>query len=183
MFYTMKLHQIIENKESLAASDEYPLLNNTYIEELAVSYTQNINNVSIEEISKKIGEYPKFKNITFSDIADLRVLVHFEISNNNIDNWLERILRYCEINYAKLKDNEKKYGRKREETVKLFNQIFALFIEYHMYKNDLLFINTALKINDLKWIVPKSKSFFSTKALRLIKLTQIHKILETLEHE
>ncbi len=179
----MKLQNILENKKSFAISDEYPFLNNKYIQGLEVEDAQIINNISAELILNDLGEYPKFKNLTFKDIIDLRILVHFEVANSIVYDWLEKILRYCEINYVNLKNNEKKYARTREDSIKLFNQIIALFVEYYLLENDLLFLNTALKITDIKWIVPTSSSSLSTKALRVIKVNQIHEIIRTLENE
>ncbi len=179
----MNVQEIINNLPSLLNSDEFPLLNNTFIEGLENVKTSFSNEFSTISILNSLGDYDKFRNIISMDIVNLRILLHFEISNNNFHYWMEKLLRYCEINYVKLRSNERKYGRSRNESIEIYNQIIALFVEYHLNSKDLLFLNTALKLADLHWIKPILQTPNSIKVLRKIKMIQLQKILRALAHD
>ena len=171
-----KLKNIIQNNlEELSISDEYPLLNVKYIKELTVVKYQNTT-------STIPVDYPKFKQLNHHIIAQLRMELHENLSNDQVEIWCNKILRYIEIRYAILKDNEQKYGRSNEASTLLFQQIFALFIEYYIHALDLLYLNTALKINDLDWIKSNS-NLMATNVLYQLKKEQLDTILEQLAHE
>lgn len=175
---------IIRNEDTLWASNQYPFLDFTYLEEVEVILNKKeeyeISNINILEL----GSYPKFKNITPVDISNLRLFLHSKGLNEVVKSWCKSILHYIEIGYSKLKRNENKYGRSKEDSIKIFNQIMALFVEYYLQTNDLIYLNTALKIADLKWITPTSgNAIISTKVLYYLKIAQMNVILKKLENE
>jgi len=171
-----------KNKNTLLTSNQLPLLNNTYMDELGADLVQQPNGETTESVLSKLGDYPKFKNITSNDIIHLRLLLHLKSSEEKMETWCMKILRYIEIQYSKLKRKEISYGRSKEEQVQIFNQVMALFVEYHLQKNDLLYLNTALKIADLNWIVPTSQTAMPLKALHYLKISQLEAILQRIEN-
>lgn len=169
---------IQSHQKELVISDEYPLLNVMLLEDLspilALEKTQNDH----------ISDYPKFKYINYQMIAGLRLELHKNPSSDLVKIWCHKILRYIEIRYTILKSNEKKYNRSTKDSTLLFNQIFALFIEYYIHTHDLLYLNTALKINDLDWVFPiQQQKQMTTYLLYQLKKEQLDIILHQLEHE
>jgi len=170
----------LENKELLLTSNQFPLLNNTYLNELGIAPSRQAETETTEDILSALGDYPKFKNIAANDLTNLRLLLHLQSGEEKVDMWCMKILRYIEIQYPKLKRNEIKAGRSTEERIQVFNQVMALFIEYYLQKNDLLYLNTALKIADLEWIRPTSQTPVSLKALHDLKMSQLDAILKNI---
>ncbi len=169
-----------EELESLINSNQFPLLNNRHIDELDSPSTQKALFEKIENTSLELSDYPKFKNITSEDIIKLRLFLHLGQENSKLDNWHLKLLRYIEINLPKLKKNEKKHGRSNKSSILIFQQIKALFVEYYLTHNDLIYLNTAIKITDLKWATPLSETPYPIKELNSIKNRQIEYILKDL---
>lgn len=174
---------ISENKQALLNAPEYPLLNNSLLDKSDLPDLQALNGISVESIISELGEYPKFKNVQSGDLINLRLLLHLNAAHKRIENWCEKIIRYVEIRYKDLRNNEKRYGRSKQARISLFNQVLALFVEYYLQRNDIIFLNTALKLVDLKWMEPIASTSISTKVLRQIKLAQIDSVLLSIEHE
>jgi hypothetical protein len=155
-------------------SNAYPFLNTIFLERIENYETPNF------DIIEDIGFYHKFSTITSEQILNLRFLLIQDKNNEKLLHWCEKLLRYVEIRYAVLKKNEKKAKRPLSEQVKIFNQLLALFVEFYIHTNDLIYFNTALKINDLKWITPFFYTPKDVKLLNLIKKEQIKTILNSL---
>ena len=174
---------IIENLSTLQQSGEYPLLNTTHLS-IPPSAGPDISmeNGAIRSIPE-LNTYPKFKHITGNDVAKLRLVMALDPTNSALVDWKNKLLRYVEINLPKLQRNEKQYGRYRGETISIFTQALALFVESYIHEKDLLYLNTALKVFDLTWAKPQSDSSISTQVLYRLKEAQINQILKKLGDE
>ncbi len=167
---------IQKNKNALLASSEHPLLNTDLVEGLNAESPKETDGFGL-------GKYPKFKNLELNDVVQLRVLLHQNSGDGNLLAWCEHILRYVEIQYNSLKQKEKEAGRSKNATIDVYNQVMALFVEYYLKRNDMIFLNTALKIADLSWVSPSSGTTIATKVLHELKLKQMELIIERLRHE
>ncbi len=169
-----------EYLKELIDSNHFTLLNNTYLEDLDNDFINEFLTKKIQNISLEISDYPNFRNINPENIIKLRLAIHLGINDVKVNNWCLKLLRYIEINLAKLKENEKSYNRTRENSILIFQQIQALFVEYYIKKNDLIYLNSALKTADLAWIKPTPKTPVPIKELNIIKSRQIEHILKQL---
>jgi hypothetical protein len=174
---------VADNRPLLLESNDFPLLNNTYASGLGIPELQQLNNEIPKVILVELGEYTSFKNVSTKDIVNLRLLLHHNYSDEVMMKWCNNLLRYIEIRYRYLRSNEKKFERPKDEGVQIFNQILALFVEYYISKNDLIYLNTALKILDLEWIDATTSKSTTVKVLSFIKKTQIDCILRNIENE
>lgn len=169
--------------EDLIASNYLPLINNTFLDSINTNYVNNSVMEKIQNLSFELYEYPKFKNIKTENIICLRIMLQLGDDIIKVQNWCLNLLRYIEINLPNLKRNEKLYNRSTKESILIFQMIKALFVEYHIKSNDLIFLNTALKLNDLRWAKPTLNSPIPIKELCNIKNRQIEYILKELVNE
>ncbi len=167
---------IQKKKDVLLESPEHPLLNTDLVEGL------NAETLS-ETTSFEMGRSRKFNNLELNDVVQLRILLHQNSEDTNLITRCEHILRHIEIHYKSLKQKEKEAGRSKNATIDLYNQVMALFVEYFLNRNDIIFLNTALKIADLSWIRPSSGTAITTKVLHELKLKQMELIIKKLRHE
>jgi hypothetical protein len=166
--------------DELINSNHFPLVNTVYLDDLNTDFINDALKNKSQDSCKELTEYPKFRNINPETIINLRLALHLGKYKEEVDDFCLKLLRYIEINLSKLKKNEKLYGRSRSESILIFQQIKALFVEYHINKFDLLYLNSALKIADLKWIKPVSSTPNTVKELDTIKNRQIEYILNQL---
>ena len=179
----IQCENLIDNNLALLLnSNEFPLLNNRYLNDLEIVSIQALKMAQTDDILTKLQAYPKFRNIMPNDIINLRLLLHLKSTGEMLEMWCLKILRYIEIQYTQLKRKEITYGRPKEVRVTIFNQIMALFIEYFLCKNDFLYLNAALKIADLKWITPTNHTTISLKTLHYLKKYQMDAILKKMEN-
>lgn len=168
---------------SLINSKYFPLLNITYLNNIDNDFLNKSLSTIINKTTISLDNYPNFRNITADNIVQLRLMLHLGENSDKLDSWCIKLLRYIEINLSKLVKNEKSFNRTKESSILIFQQIKALFIEYYIIKNDILYLNTALKISDIKRFTPTSKTPNSVKKLNLIKERQIEHILIQLTNE
>jgi len=176
---------IIDNYGTLIVSDELPLLILLYKKgdisiELSIKPPNIINNKNIT-----IGSYFKFGFLNYQTISNLRENLLKKGPIEEIQDWCIKIMRYIEIRYSDLRKNENDYGRTKLESIKLYNQILALFIEYFIETNDLIFLNTSLKIIDLKWVHPKPRFQAINDTYILFELNRyfVNKFLKRMEND
>lgn len=168
---------------NLIDSDYFPLINNTFLDDLDTNYINKAVMEKIQSTSLRISNYSKFRNIKPEDVICLRKMLQLGVDKIQVQNWCLKLLRHIEINLPKLKRNERLYNRSKKNSVLIFQQIKALFVEYYIKNIDLIYLNTALKINDLKWASPTLSTPTPIKELYIIKNRQIEHILKVLANE
>jgi hypothetical protein len=167
-----------EDWKRLQLSEHLPLLNTKYLGELAEDDTIQKMQSFIAEKKYQLIPYPKFKNVEPEQLINLRISLHFNKDLEILEHWSNKLLRYFEINQATLK--KKEGPRKQQDSIALFQQVKALFVEYYINKGDLIYLNTALKILDQSWLAPTKNSEEGVKALNVIKNRQIEGIIKEL---
>ena len=169
--------------EELIKSDYFPLVNTVYLDDLDTDLINEALANKIRNVSLELIDYPKFGIIKPENIINLRLALHLGETKVQVDNWCLKLLRYIEVNLSKLKKNEKLYSRSRIDSIMIFQQIKALFVEYYIKNFDLIYLNSALKIADLKWVKPIINTPATIKELDVIKNRQIEYILKQLVNE
>lgn len=168
--------------ETLKKSKELPLLMYSKIS----ADTSVESDITLEDFEGfQLKPYKNFGEANLEILVFIRLKIAANEIDENIENWCEKLLRYCEIRYNSLKKRAEAQGRKREEIIKVYNQVVALFIEYYLGRGDLRFFNTALKLMDRKWLKsPKlfNKKYKATQALYECNTLLIDKVLNDIEN-
>ena len=158
--------------------DVFPLLKS--IVHLDVESTDEEVLLYVSERYLDLPEYSCFRSVKPEDIAILWLSLYLDIDKEKLNVWCVRLLRYIEINLAKLKIKEKSYARTRIESIYVFQLVRALFVEYYSKNNDLLFLNAALKISDIVYFRPVLLTPLSIKKLNVTINKKIDNILKDL---
>lgn len=161
-----------DNIEEMRKSKELPLLMYAKIN----NDMQILSDVTLEDFEQyELKPYKNFGEVSIQTLTYIRLKIAENDIDTNIENWCEKLLRYCEIQYNSLKKRAIKQGRTREEIIKVYNQLIALFIEYYIGRSDLRFFNIALKLMDKKWV--KCPRFFNEKYKATKILYQCNELL------
>lgn len=172
----------LDDIEALKKSKELPLLMYSKIN----ADTPVESDITLEDFEGfQLKPYKNFGEVNLEILAFIRLKIAANDIDENIENWCEKLLRYCEIRYSSLKKRAAAQGRTQEEITKVYNQVVALFIEYYLGRGDLRFFNTALKLMDRKWLKsPKifNKKYKATQALYQCNTLLINKVLNDIEN-
>jgi hypothetical protein len=104
-------------------------------------------------VSDPLPKDPKFKNFTPDCLPILRYRLASRDDMEIVDAWAEHLLRYCEIWRHDLKSRvSRKWPSKKEARLTML-QIAAFMIDYHEETRDPRFLNLALKLADMGWIL------------------------------
>jgi hypothetical protein len=96
---------------------------------------------------------PAFKNLSDDVLLTLRLNL---AGDDETSQWAEKMMRYCEIFYSSLKQKSiDKCGDLPKARLHLL-QLTVFLFEYYRYAKDLRFLNIALKLGDLGWLVSPS---------------------------
>lgn len=172
-------HIIQQNREQLNASPEFPFLSMELVEMdhlIAESKSPLPQNTSLPE------QYIPFKQINAQHIINMRTYLHVQGPQLHLLAHVIRMHRHIEIQYGRIYQHERQYGRSAVESMRIFNQALALFTECSLKTGDVLLLNTALKIADLKTFVPEQKQYPALYVIREIKLMQMTSMINDLRH-
>ena len=98
---------------------------------------------------------PGFNNLTEEILVWLRSNIYLNRNLNLVEDWAEKLMRFCEI---KLKILKKCALNKWCSTLSAqanILQLAALFLDYSVFAKDLRFVNIALKIVEFRWVYNK----------------------------
>ncbi len=98
---------------------------------------------------------PSFKTLTDEIIFTLRHHIYNQTKPDIVDKWAEKLMRFCEVRYRTLKTKSKdKCATKAKAQLHILH-LGCLFMDQYFSTKDLRFLNVALKIADLKWVIDK----------------------------
>jgi hypothetical protein len=96
---------------------------------------------------------PSFEALTDNITFTLRHHVYTRTKPDIVDKWAEKLMRFCEIRYRVLKERSvKKCGGKDAAQVHIL-QLACFFMDHSLATKDLRFLNIALKLADLNWLL------------------------------
>jgi len=98
---------------------------------------------------------PSFKALTDDIIFSLRHHIYNQTKLDIVDEWSEKLMRFCEVRYPTLKTISKSKCKTQANARLHILHLGCLFMDQSLYTKDLRFLNVALKIADLKWVVDK----------------------------
>ena len=174
-----------ERSKTLARDGAYPLLDATLLEDHPDPAVAQLAQAPVptSDPVPPPGRYPTFGKLSPEALAGVRLAAQRGEHRRDVGRWLMRLHRYVEVRYATLRARERSAGRDGAASAALYAQVFAFFVEEHVRGRDLLYLNTALKVADLKWAVPTSRHSPGARALYLLKVAQLEARLRTLARE
>jgi methionyl-tRNA formyltransferase len=99
------------------------------------------------------GIQPSFKALTPEILHSLRQLLFQADQPGIVQDWAEKLMRYCEIFLPGLQDRTlKKCGSSLPARL-LMLQLAAFLLDASFFYKDVRFLNTVLKLLDLRWLV------------------------------
>jgi hypothetical protein len=96
---------------------------------------------------------PSFKNLTDSILLSLRGGLYSGRDLDRVTLWGEKLLRFCEVRLPSLQERSlQKWGNKNAAQVGMLH-LCVFLLDYGVFFRDVRFLNTVLKLSDLKWII------------------------------
>ncbi|HYD21371.1 MAG TPA: hypothetical protein VEB40_07855 [Flavipsychrobacter sp.] len=95
-----------------------------------------------------LAAYEKFSAITTQTLEDLRHLYAVPVDDKLLFHWLEKMLRFAEINMNSF-ESKIPAGQDREVFTWL---LISLFLDEYYRVKDVRFLNAAMKLFDKKWL-------------------------------
>ena len=96
---------------------------------------------------------PGFKNLSQETLLALRLNLQAQPDLDLVGLWAEKLMRYCEIHLPRLaKRASEKWGDKSGARLQVL-QLASFLLDYYFHTRDLRYLNTALKLADLGWLV------------------------------
>ena len=96
---------------------------------------------------------PGFANLTDEILLWLRYHIYTGAELDTVALWVEKLMRFCEIRYATLKQRSVEKWNDPASAQMGMLHLSAFLLDYALCANDVRFLNTVLKLADLKWIV------------------------------
>jgi len=99
------------------------------------------------------GLQPSFKALTPEILLSLRQHVYQAEQPEIVKNWAEKLMRYCELFLPGLQERALKKCGSSIPARLLVLQLAAFLLDVSVFYTDARFLNTVLKLLDLRWLV------------------------------
>ena len=95
---------------------------------------------------------PAFKNLTEEILLGLRHRIYTRTELDVVAVWAETLLRFCEVRFTSLR--KRAMDKWKANTTARLNMLHlsAFLMDYCILTKDIRFLNTVLKLSDLKWV-------------------------------
>jgi hypothetical protein len=98
---------------------------------------------------------PGFKALTHETLLTLRENAYSHKHPQLTGVWAEKLMRFCEVRLASLRARGIEKCKSLAEAKLLYLHLAAFLLDYWMLTGDPRYLNTALKLADLRWIVDR----------------------------
>lgn len=146
---------ILQKDAKILADKRAPLINiNDYLLYFKMPPISSLKSY-ISIVSHINSLQPSFQNLREDILLTLRHNIYAKKDFDIVTLWAEKLMRFCEIRYSILRKRSiEKWGN---TTVARLNMLHlsAFLLDFCVYTKDLRFLNTVLKLIDLRWIVNK----------------------------
>jgi methionyl-tRNA formyltransferase len=115
--------------------------------------TEQKNSLDGIQVISLDGILPSFKALTPEILHSLREHVYRADQPETVQNWAEKLMRYCEIFLPSLQERARKKCGNSMQSRYLVLQLAAFLLDVSVFTHDARFLNTVLKLLDLRWLV------------------------------
>lgn len=147
---------IIQSKDMADLSD--PLLPLEHIENCLKHFNLDaipLRAVRQESKSDILSREPSFAEVTEEVLLWLRLHLYAEKEMAMVAVWADKLMRFCEVRYKTLRKRSLDKCKNSWEAHLLMLHLTAFLLDYALYTRDIRFLNTALKLEDQRWIFNK----------------------------
>ena len=148
---------ITKHGENLWADDRFPLANLDApirffrLKPLRTPRISDAKQLATVDVS------PAFKNLRDDILVSLRYHLFCDSEMELVALWAEKLLRFVEVRLPEIKQRSlSKWGDLGTARLQLLH-IVVFFLDYCARTGDLRFLNAALKLKDLKWLLRCSR--------------------------
>jgi len=100
---------------------------------------------------------PSYKNLSAGILFALRQNLYEHTEIDSVALWAEKLMRFCEVRMSSLRKRAfTKWGNKAVAKNRML-ELTAFLLDTYFYSDDLRYLNTVLKLSDLKWILNTQK--------------------------
>jgi hypothetical protein len=143
--------QMIDMK--LITSENQPLWN---LEPCLQSF--GLDPLSLPALSREVAPEVFSKDASFKESSDaillsLRQCLYDAKEMPSVSNWADKLMRFCEIRLPSLRQRAVEKCGSRNAANLLMLQVSAFMLDYALYSKDARYLNTVLKLADLRWVV------------------------------
>jgi hypothetical protein len=116
-----------------------------------------------------------FDTVSHLILLNLRADLYSGTHHDRVEAWAEKLMRFCEIRLRSLRERSLNKCGGLPTARKLLLHIQVFFLDWSQTNSDLRFLNTALKMSDLSWLLHnKTGSIFASKNGDPIVLSALH---------
>jgi hypothetical protein len=100
---------------------------------------------------------PSFRDLTGDILNTLLWNLHNQTDISTVALWAEKLLRFCEIRLPTLKKRAFNKWVSRQKVNELMLRLTSFLLDFYFFSLDLRYLNTVLKLSDLKWITDHAR--------------------------
>ena len=147
-------------------------MNKYYIYDYSI--LKNIEIIDALDTIVVVKHYPlqrfsSFKVLKLEDINNLRIMLFNDIEID--DSWLESILRFLEIRMFEINKRLSLNYESYNQMVVFKDCVISFLLEAYYYNNDFRFLNTALKLMNVKFKFFSKQSLYNKKLCDYLKMS------------
>lgn len=134
----------------------------------------------LEAPMEPVSVEPSFANCSNEILLWLRVQLYDEKSLSVVSTWAEKLMRFCELRLSTLRKRCLDKCKTLSNVRLLMLHLTAFLLDYAVYSKDARYLNTALKLTDLKWIFDQKlikKELISSQRSDAVTLFQVRVLL------
>jgi hypothetical protein len=99
------------------------------------------------------GIEPGFKNLTDEILLKLRSCIYSTAEMDSVSDWAEKLMRFCELRMGSIKKRAVEKCQSQASARLHLLHLAAFLLDDGVCVKDIRFINTALKLADIKWML------------------------------
>ncbi len=94
-------------------------------------------------------------------------------NTSNVDAWAEKLMRFCEVRRPVLGRKAREKWETSSKAALNMRRVTVFFLDYYLMTGDFRFLNSALKLGDMKWILDKGGLLKKTSQSRELNLDEL----------
>lgn len=146
------------------------IMNKYYIYDYDLLNSIGMTNELVSIIEAKyhpLEQFSTFKSLKLQDINNLRIMLFNAVEIDS--SYLEQILRFLEIRMNKIKKRLYLNYKSDQSMVVFKDCVISFLLEVYYYRKDYRFLNTAIKLINVKFKFISKQSFYNEKLCLFLK--------------
>ncbi len=132
----------------------------SHLEKFLAAFELAVNQPDLNLVApaQKIGDVkPAFKNLTDEILLQLRYNVYAQKEPEQVSQWAEKLMRFCEVRYHELKKRSlAKIGNAQAARLH-FLHLMVFLMDYGVFTGDPRYLNIVLKLSEQRWAFEEAR--------------------------